>query len=173
MDALPPDPDQRGPVDPDGTLDEVDARLLAGLADVLDGLDPVPTGLVERARFAVALEEVEVEVAHLLETSADVDDLVGVRGAATGRGLTMTFSAETVTLTLAVTEAGRDRFRVDGWLVGDGRAEVRLRLPDGSRSLTVGEDGRFAFEDVPAGMVQVLVASPAGHDTVVTPVFEL
>lgn len=171
MDAPVP-PDDGGP---DGPIDDHDERLLAELAQLVDRLDPVPAGLVDRARFAVALEEVEVEVAHLLQTSSDRDgDLAGVRGATTDRSLTMTFAAASVTVTVAVTEVGRDRFRVDGWLTGGGEVDVTLRLPDTPRRQRVGDDGRFVFDDVPASMVQLVVAAVDGDGpAVVTPVFQL
>ncbi len=160
---------------PDGPIDDLDERLLAELADVLDRLDPVPAGLVERARFAVALEEVDVEVAQLLQTSADrAGDLAGIRGATTDHALTMTFAAHSVTVTIAVTEVARERFRVDGWLTGGADVDVTLRLPGSELHQHVSDDGRFVFDDVPAGMVQLVVARAAGDEpSVVTPVFEL
>lgn len=172
----PPTRGRRGPASdgPDGPIDARDERHLAALAELVDHVDPVPPGLVERARFAVALEELDVEVASLLDTSAEhPSDLAGVRGTATDGSLTMTFASEATTVTLAVTGTGREKFRVDGWLTGGGEVDVTLRRPGSSQAEHVGEDGRFVFDDVPAGMVQVIVAAPDGHAAVVTPVFEL
>lgn len=158
-----------------GPLDDRDRDLLAGIARAAAALDTLPAGLVERATFAVALEELEVEVASIRESTRPDRDVAGVRGT-DDPATTMTFTAGEVALTIAVVASGQGRHRMDGWITSEHPVTVTLRLGDDSRRRTTVADGRFVFEDVPAGMVQVLVAGtddePAAT-TVATPVFEV
>ncbi len=175
-----PDPDPDDGEDPAiaasaaEPMDDHDLVALAALARAVTAADPPPPGLVDRAQFAVALEEVEVEVASIQRNAAGADQLAGVRSVE-DQALTMTFTAASLSLTLAVTETARARHRLDGWVTTDGDVVVTLRLggdADQRRSDVV--DGRFAFDDVPSGMVQVVVATgDEAAPTVVTPVFEL
>ena len=54
-----------------------DARLLDELDGLLDLADPVPDGLLDRVRFAIDLENLDVEVARWERST---NDLAGVRG---------------------------------------------------------------------------------------------
>lgn len=155
-------------------LDDLDADLLATVAEVLTTRDPPPSGLVERATFAVALEELHVEVATLQrEATTSERGLVGVRSTDDAT-LTMTFTAAAVALTLAVVETSTGRHRMDGWVTSAQPVTVTLRLGERDPERRMVEDGRFVFEAVPSGMVQVLVSSDDDDTaTVVTPVFEL
>lgn len=155
-------------------LDVADERVLAALARAAIARDPMPPGLVDRARFAVALEELDVEVAAIQQQATDdARGLAGVRGGE-DQALTMTFTASSLSLTVAVAPAGRGRHRLDGWVTSDDPVVVTLRLGDEERRRAEVADGRFVFDEVPDGMVQVVV-QPEGEDVpaVVTPVFEL
>lgn len=155
-------------------FDDVDAGMLADLARAVSAEDPMPPGLVERAIFAVALEEMAVELATIQrETALGQHGLAGVRSVE-DHALTMTFTASALTLTIAVVETDRQIHRMDGWVTSDHLVTVRLRLGDEERRQVEVVDGRFVFEDVPSGMVQVIVESQDDDAaTVVTPVFEL
>lgn len=155
-------------------LDDVDAALLDTVARAVAAADPMPAGLVERATFAVALDELQAEVAALQVQGLAEHELAGVRSGP-DHTLTMTFTASALALTLAVVETDRGRHRIDGWVTSEhDDLAVTLRLGDDDRRRVEVDAGRFAFTDVPSGMVQVLVSASAdGTAMVVTPAFEL
>lgn len=159
----------------DGLLDQHDQDVLAWVARLVDELDPVPADLVERATFAVALDELEAEVASLVQQAeTGTPELAGVRGAPTETARTMTFTAESATITITVVAQRHGRWRIDGWLSAAEPMQVRLRLPGETRQGQVEPTGRFAFTDVPSGMVQLAVGPAGGdHALVVTPAVQL
>lgn len=159
----------------DGPLDQHDQDVLARVARLVDELDPMPHDLVERATFAVALDELEAEVASLVQqTEAGTPGLAGVRGAATETARTMTFTAESATITITVVAQRHGQWRLDGWLSAAEPMQVRLHLPGETRQREVEPTGRFAFTDVPSGLVQLAVGAAGGdHALVVTPAFQL
>ena len=57
-------------------IDEHDLRALAGLRSVFQASDPVPSGLAERAKFAMSVAALEAEIAEITTTTAE---LAGVR----------------------------------------------------------------------------------------------
>lgn len=160
---------------PDEQIGARDVEVLAGLAELYDVADPVPEGLVERLGFALALDEVMAEVAELTRMPADT---MAVRGeaAAVTRAETITFSAEALTAMVAVVRLGHGRVRLDGWLAPGSVMQVRLRS-EGDRRSTVSEaSGRFSFDGLAEGFVQLSFhpAEPDDADAVViTPLFEL
>jgi hypothetical protein len=153
------------------SLSEPDTRLLAELDDLLDQVDPVPTDLVDRVRFAVDLEHLDVEVARWER----VDELAGVRGK--GSPSTITFTVEDLTVMVSLTPAVRG-YRFDGWLVPGGPHTIEVRVDGhGSTSTAADDGGRFALAEVPRGLTQILVhlAAPLGQlaRTVATPTIVL
>ncbi|ASO22872.1 hypothetical protein FHR81_005063 [Actinoalloteichus hoggarensis] len=124
--------------------------LLAELGLVLDEADPVPAGLIERAQFAIELENINVEVARWERPKP----LAGVRGAEPS---TMTFTVGDLTLMLTLAPSGTGH-RFDGWLVPGGPHLVEVRVAGHeSSSISADEGGRFALETVPRGTTQILV----------------
>lgn len=156
---------------PDAPLDDADQALLDRLARVQDTLDPMPADLLDRVRFAVDLESLEVEVARFAElaTGAGARDTDGVR--------TMAFEAETRSVMLTVTPGRDGTVRIDGWVAPASPDVVEVRTPDGSgvRSTECDAQGRFVVHGVPHGLVQVVVrpAGGGGGRSVVTPGFEV
>jgi hypothetical protein len=152
-------------------LPEDDARLLAELAVVLELADPVPDGMTDRIRFAMDLDDLEFEVARWQRE----DRLVGVRGSAAPDTITFTVGDLTVMVSLAPATNGN---RFDGWLVPGGPHTVEVRV-DGYAPATTSADegGRFALQEVPKGITQIVVhlAGKAGQRTrtVVTPTIVL
>lgn len=132
-------------------LPEEDARLLAELAGVLQLVDPVPEGMVDRIRFAMDLDDLEFEVARWQRE----DRLAGVRGSTAPDTITFTVGDLTVMVSLAPATNGN---RFDGWLVPGGAHTVEVRV-EGHDPVTTGADdgGRFAFEEVPRGITQIVV----------------
>lgn len=144
-----------------------DDELMAQVARVVDELDPPPAGLVERAQFAIAIDDIDVEAARW----ADDRPLAGVRGGMPG---TITFFVGDLTVMVNVTRTG-ERHRIDGWLVPAGEHDVEVRVADhGSANTTADEGGRFVLTEVPRGTTQILVRMNADRPrTVVTPTVDL
>jgi hypothetical protein len=147
-----------------------DDALIAEVARLVDELDPPPPGLVERAQFAVAIDDIrniEVEVAQW----ADNRELAGVRGGLPG---TITFFVGDLTVMVNVTRMG-ERQRIDGWLVPAGAHGVEVRVADhGTTSTIADEGGRFVLTEVPRGTTQLLVRMDTEQSrTVVTPTVDL
>ncbi|MFD5831202.1 MULTISPECIES: carboxypeptidase regulatory-like domain-containing protein [unclassified Lentzea] len=137
---------------------------------LVDELDPPPADLVDRVKFAIALESLDVEVARWERAGS----FAGVRGGQTG---TITFTVDNLTLMVNFTSTG-SRHRIDGWLVPAGEHEVEVRVADHKSSCTRADDGgRFVLPDVPAGTTQILVhlVNSRGEPgrTVVTPTIML
>ncbi|HEY0450954.1 carboxypeptidase regulatory-like domain-containing protein [Actinophytocola sp.] len=147
-----------------------DDELMDQVARLVDELDPPPPGLVERAQFAVAIDDiddVELEVALWADSHA----LAGVRGGLPG---TITFFVGDLTVMVNVTRTG-ERQRIDGWLVPAGAHGVEVRVAEhGSSTTTADEGGRFVLTEVPRGTTQLLVRMNAEQSrTVVTPTVDL
>ena len=156
-------------------LDASDLGLLADVATLLHTVDPVPDDLVERIRFALALDEVYDEVARM---SRLPQDALAVRTELTDatRTETLTFSAERLTAMVTVSAAAPGRVRIDGWVSPPGVRRVSLRMQGLDDEEHTDESGRFVADAVREGFVQ-LVFHPLGPDDpgglVVTPLFKL
>jgi hypothetical protein len=140
-----------------------DDDMMAQVARVVDELDPPPPGLVERAQFAIAIDDIDVEPARW----AYDRQLAGVRGGVPG---TITFFVGDLTVMVNVTRTG-ERQRIDGWLVPAGEHGIEVRVADhGSTMTTADEGGRFVLTEVPRGTTQIVVRLNADQPrTVATP----
>lgn len=145
-----------------------DQRLLAELSALLELADPMPEHLPARTQFAIELDEdLDFEVA----TWHRADELVGVRGTAAPNTITFTVGDLTVMVSLAPAANGN---RFDGWLVPGGPHAIEVRVDgQGTSTTNADEGGRFALQDVPKGVTQIVVhlAEHSGQRarTVVTP----
>ena len=158
----------------DEPLDDTDVRLLDGIRDMFRVADPMPADLPERIRFRLALRDLEIEVARLVE---EEQALAGIRGAEQSR--TITFDSDSLTIMIRI-DANRDEtVRVDGWLAPPQFREIEMKTATETLSVSSDSQGRFAFARVPRGTAQLMVrpAEPgpdgAGPDgagrSVVTP----
>jgi hypothetical protein len=143
-----------------------DDAMMTEVARLVNELDPPPVGLVERAQFAIAIDDIDsidIELARW----ADTRPLAGVRGGMPG---TITFFVGDLTVMVNVTRTG-ERQRIDGWLVPAGEHGVEVRVADhGSTETTADEGGRFVLTEVPRGTTQILVRMKTDRPrTVVTP----
>lgn len=141
-----------------------DDTLLLELDRFVHELDPPPEDLVERVQFALALEDLDVEVARWERADA----LAGVRSVAQG---TITFTVSDLTVMINLTETGQ-RHRIDGWLVPEGQYTVEVRVAGHDSFTTVADDGgRFVLNDVPSGTTQIVVyiGGESCRRTIVTP----
>jgi hypothetical protein len=155
--------------------DDVDRAILGQLRDTYVLADPPPAELDERVRFAIALENIDVEVARLQE-----DLLIGSGARGEDRTRTITFDCDSITIMITIVEVGDERLRLDGWLAPAERRRVELRVAEpsvdggSSRVVTTEDTGRFVFDDLGHGVVQLLVRPVEQRDdqsalTVVTP----
>ncbi|MGH9149081.1 MAG: hypothetical protein ACRD0D_02970 [Acidimicrobiales bacterium] len=126
---------------------ETDERLLSRLATLLGRLDdPVPDHVRAAAEASFDWRTVDAELAALVYDSAlDDERLMALRGPA-GRQLTF----EAGGLVVEVQVEGPDRQLV-GQLVPPQRAEVEIRSPRSSVTVTSDDLGRFRSARLPAG----------------------
>jgi hypothetical protein len=147
----------------DGRLDEIDAAILGQLRAAYALADPPPADLDERVRFAIALADVDIEVARLQE-----DLLVGSGARGGERARTITFDAQSLTILVTVMDLPNGLVRLDGWLAPPAPRTVELRLaaspgPSAAPRLVTADDrGRFVFADVGRGLAQLVVHPAAG-----------
>jgi hypothetical protein len=141
-----------------------DEALLADIGRFMDEMDPPPGDLVQRVQFALALENLDVEVARWER----LDATAGVRGSDTG---TITFTVSDLTVMINLTKIGK-KHRIDGWLVPAGEYGVEVRVAEhGTSSTTADEGGRFVLDNVPQGTTQIVIhlGDVTCRRTVVTP----
>lgn len=150
-----------------------DLALLADLGRVVAAVDPVPTGLAERALFALSLERLEAEVLEL-QLFADA----GIRSEAseaseTVEARTVTFASARITVMITVTPDAPGWVRVDGWVAPAGRYLVSVRRAEGGSALETDDEGGFVLERVGTGPASLVLRRADGTGpTVSTPVTE-
>jgi hypothetical protein len=93
--------DDPGILDELDGLDGLDADILARVARVHARLDPPPADLNERVRFAIALEDIDVEVSRLA-----AEELVGSGPRGVDRTRTVTFDSPSLTIMVSVSDVG-------------------------------------------------------------------
>jgi hypothetical protein len=140
-------------------LDDIDQTILDQVRAMHGRLDPPPADLDDRVRFAIALDHLDVEVARRSE-----DLLVGSGARGTERTRTITFDCASRTIMVTAVDLAPGGVRVDGWLAPAGRLRIELRSVDGSAHepvsavFTISDDtGRFVFDGVEHGLVQIVV----------------
>lgn len=157
--------DEPAPPSAGEPLDDTDLALLGELRGLYHELDPMPPDLVDRIQFALALEDLDVEVFRL---AAEHAAPAGARGVEESR--TITFDSDSLTIMFVITPCGAAAVRLDGWLAPPAAHRVELRTERGSLETSADADGRFAVADVPHGLAQLVVHPvTAGTRSVVTP----
>ncbi|MEN3360684.1 MAG: hypothetical protein V7637_4666 [Mycobacteriales bacterium] len=131
-------------------FDEVDGAILDDIQSIYSALDPMPADLLTRIRFALDLENIDVELLRIEDTAT-----IGVRGES--RGQTVTFDSEDLTLMVSVTRQPDSTLTLDCWLAPAGQHQVELRTLGDRRSTTADEQGRFVLAGVPPGLAQFVV----------------
>lgn len=158
MTDLPPPSgrDQRSGAAP---FDDLDIEIMDQIRAAYALADPPPAGLDDRVRFAIALENIDVEVSRL---QAEVAVGSGARGAERTR--TITFDSESLTIMVSIVETTEGQVRLDGWLAPAGALRVELRIaaahpehPSASQEVVASDSGRFVFDGVTHGLAQLLV----------------
>jgi hypothetical protein len=149
-------------------LDELDLRLLAGVRELWEDADPMPATLVDQIRFAIQLEDVDLEVMRIREQEG-----LAVARSAAEQGRLITFDSESLTIMVNVSPEPGGTIRLDGWLTPPAEHPIEVRTSSGPLTTTSDAEGRFAVGGVPHGMVQVLVRTVGRARTVSTPAIEL
>jgi len=154
-----------------GTLDQLDLEILAHLRGLVDVLDPVPAGLVDRIGMALTIEALHAEVAslHLAGQSA-----MAVRSdEASIEAGTITFTTEVLTVMISVHPEG-EQLRVDGWAAPAGELTVELHQGAAVTTTSSDSDGRFSFVRVDRGPARLVLRRPSDPTVpIVTPQVEL
>lgn len=152
-----------------------DHTLFTALRRVWRQVDPVPEGFVDDMVAAAASADLGRD--YVLLTWVDSDARSAVRGDADL--LTMQFSDGATSVLVHVTAAERGARRLDGWVDGE-VAEVHLlrQLHTGEEAQATSADARFAFDDVPAGIVRLRIVlstppRPGAPTQLLTPRFEI
>jgi hypothetical protein len=146
----------------DEPIDAIDQRILAGLATLYATIDPVPSDLLERIDFALAVAELEADIAELT-----AGELVGARGDATD---SVTFTSGSLSL-MITTVTSVHHARIDGWVTDPG-STVDAVAEGVTRSATADDLGRFSMDAVPRGRVHFVVRRE-GYRPVITPSVEI
>ena len=98
-------------------LDDLDERILAGIADVLRSADPVPAGLADDIKFALTVQAMHAEVAELQRVGAES----ALARSEYTRTQTLTFSAEALSVMVTLSPIdGALLCRVKRALVSEG-----------------------------------------------------
>lgn len=147
---------------PDEPMDATDERILARLATLYQGVDPVPPGLLERIDFALAVAELEADIAELTR-----GEPVGMRSEETD---SVTFTSGALSLLVTTVVSGH-RVRIDGWVTAPGAA-VDVVAEGVTRTVVADDTGRFAIDDIPRGRAHFLVRRD-GYRPVITPSMEI
>jgi len=150
------------PIGADQPLDATDQLLLQDLAGVHDLLDPVPPGLQERIDFAIAVAQLEADIAELT-----MGELVGVRSEETD---SVTFTSGSLSL-MVTTVRSAHHVRIDGWVTSPG-AEVDVVGEGVTRTATADDSGRFSVDEIPRGRAHFVVHRE-GYRPVITPSMEI
>jgi len=154
-----------------------DAALFQTLRRAWEEIDPMPADLVDRMVAAVAAADLSREYALLTLVESSV---AAVRGDA--EMLTLQFSDGTTNVLIHVTVTESGGRRIDGWVDGGAVAVELIQEAPESQSPAVqstsSTDGRFAFDDVPAGVsrLRIELEAPPRPDAsaeVLTPRFEV
>lgn len=154
-----------------GAIDALDDEVLRRLDALVDAVDPVPEGLVDRIGIALTIEALHAEVARL-HLVGDLAGSVRADEASIEAG-TITFTTDVLTVMISVTpDAGQAR--VDGWAAPAGRLTVELHQFGDVLVTESDADGRFSFSDVERGPARLVLRRPSDPTVpIVTPQVEL
>lgn len=157
-------------------MDQRDLDVLGDLLDIYDRLDPMPGMLPEVVLFGLQIKDLDAEVARLVDSELSLAGAAGTRSVEHAKRVT--FSSDNLTVMISV-QAQPDRgLRLDGWAAPGGRLRAELRTDGETMTTECDETGRFVFESVPSGSVQLVLhptedSDPTIRIPVVTPAIHL
>lgn len=141
-----------------------DEALLGELRGVLAQVDPVPGYVLEAARAAFGVRDLDQELATLVADSASaLGSPAPVRALLTVR--TLSFEASETGVELELSAAG-NRFDLQGQVLGGVRGPVAVDHPEGAAQVEADELGCFEVRGVGAGRLRVRWTDGAGRPTV-------
>ena len=157
-------------------MDQRDLDILGDLLDIFDTLDPMPTMLPDVVLFGLQISDLDAEVARLVDSELSLAGASGTRSVEHAKRVT--FSSENLTVMISVQSQPGHALRLDGWAAPGGRLHAELRTDGQTLTAECDETGRFVFESVPAGSVQLVLHPTDGSDPtiripVVTPALHL
>lgn len=157
-------------------MDQRDLGILGRLADVYDRLDPMPAMLPDVVLFGLQVGDMDSEVARLVDSELSLAGAAGTRSVEHAKRIT--FSSESLTVMISVQPQADHALRLDGWAAPGGRLHAELRTGGATLTAECDETGRFVFEAVPAGSVQLILHPTDESDSaisipVVTPALHL
>jgi len=132
-------------------LTAADVELLDAVARMWENADPVPADLVDRVTFVLQLQDVEAE---LLRLEQEMLAPAGARAEEFAR--TVTFTSESLSVMVMIGGNGPTGMRIDGWVSEGGGLDVVLRGSAAELRTTTDDDGRFAFDGLAPGLVQLI-----------------
>lgn len=147
------------PFPEEGELDSGDAAVLDIVRGLCEAADPVPPQLYTRVRFALDLGDIDHEFAMVCGA---LEPVVAVRSAEHARNIT--FECGQLMISITITQTGHNRNRVDGYLVPAGTLMVEMRSGQLLARVRADAYGRFAFDDVGCGELQLAALPTPGSD---------
>jgi hypothetical protein len=133
-----------------------DADLLAAVRDIFEAIDPVPPGLPDRIRLALAFRDLGAEMARF----SSATDALALAARSAEESRIVTFDSDSLTIMIRVDANQDGTARVDGWIAPPQAHRVDMKLADGSITVAADGLGRFVFHSVPRGTVQLIVRPP-------------
>ena len=157
-------------------MDQQDLDLLGGMVEIYDRLDPMPAMLPEVILFGLQIADLDAEIARLAASELSLSGALGTRSVENVKRIT--FTSESLTVMISVEQRSDSALRLDGWAAPGGGLRAELRLDGSALNTECDETGRFVFEPVPAGVVQLVLhptqaSDPAIRIPVVTPALYL
>ncbi|MDQ7909299.1 hypothetical protein RB614_32740 [Phytohabitans sp. ZYX-F-186] len=142
-----------------------DDALMAELRRIAAEVDPVPPGVLEAARAAIATRHLDHELAELVADSADAGSgllFEAVRGPGAAESRLLTFDGGGVQVDVDLEPAGSG-LRLIGQFTGPVTECGVERGDGGSVEVDVDELGRFVADGVPPGPIRLRYRSEIGQ----------
>jgi hypothetical protein len=134
-----------GPAQPGNPSDD---ELLAELREIAAETDPVPEPLLDAARTAFELRDLDAKLAELVHDSAVDAPAMAIRGGGAERILS--FAVRVLAVECQITARGSRRDLL-GQLVGGRAEEMDVQVTGAVTTVPVNDSGRFSVRGLPAG----------------------
>jgi hypothetical protein len=134
-----------GPAQPGSPSDD---ELLDQLRNIAAQTDPVPAPLLDAARLAFELRDLDTMLAELVHDSAVDAPAMAVRGGGAERMLS--FAVRAVAVECQITARGSLRDLL-GQLVGGRAEQMDVQVTGAVTTVPVNDAGRFSVRGLPAG----------------------